>query len=68
VLGKDTFDYLRPLPEAARDFCASAVLLKGHDELTETWYISFPGLKEFLKNLDDGNRTLEEPAKNSVPR
>jgi adenylate cyclase len=68
VLGKDTFNYLRPLPQSTRDFCASEVMLKGHDQPAETWYISFSRLKDFLKNLDDGNRTLEEPAKNSVPR
>jgi adenylate cyclase len=52
VLGKNTFDYLRPLPDSIHIFGDAKVKLKGYDALADTWFISFARLREFLQKLD----------------
>jgi len=52
VLGKNTFDYLRPLPDSIHIFGDAKVKLKGYDTLADTWFISFARLREFLQKLD----------------
>jgi len=64
VLGKNTFDYLRPLPASTRDFDTAEVKLKGYDVAVQTWSTSFVRLGEFLTKLDDDpNRAVEGRAK-----
>lgn len=64
VLGKNTFNYLRPLPAAIQYFSGAEVELKGYDVAAQTWSISFAQLREFLGKLpSDPNRTIDSPEK-----
>jgi adenylate cyclase len=64
VLGKNTFGYLRSLPASTQYFAGAEVKLKGYDVAAQTWSISFPQLREFLKTLpNDPNRTIDSPEK-----
>jgi adenylate cyclase len=64
LLGKNTFNYLRPLPASTQYFAAADINLKGYDVAAQTWSITFAQLGEFLKKVaDDPNRTIEAPEK-----
>jgi adenylate cyclase len=62
VLGKNTFEYLRPLPASTQAFVAAQVKLKGYDAPADTRSTSFARLGEFLRKIDEGqSRAIEGP-------
>jgi adenylate cyclase len=52
VLGQNTFDYIKAVPDCATHFHGSEVQLKGYASPSKTWSTSFARLSEFLQAVE----------------